>query len=94
MLEVVILIFLARSLGRLARHKGLRPATWQIYLVASWILAEIIGVIVGVLIFGMNNLISVFLIAIGFAFGSYFALRSRLERYPDAYEDDIDNIGQ
>lgn len=93
MIEILILIFLARDLGKLARQKGLRPSTWQIYLVAGWIFAEIIGAVFALLIFGMDNLITVMLIALGFAFASYFILRARLEKYPDSLEDDIDNFG-
>lgn len=94
MVEIIILIFLARDLGKLAVQKGLKPSTWQIYLVAGWVLAELIGVMVGVMMFGLNNIITVILIAIAFAFSSYFVLRSMLEKYPDSYNDDINNIGK
>lgn len=93
MIEIIVLIFLSRHIGKLAKQKGLRPSTWQIYLVAGWILAEIIGVMVGFMLVGPKDLISLGLIGIAFAFSSYFLLRSMLEKYPDALEDDIDNIG-
>lgn len=94
MIEIVILIFLARDIGRLATAKGLRPSTWKIYLISGWIGAELIGVIIGILIFGMNNLVSAALLGLGFAFTSYYGLRSMLNKYPNAYEDDINNIGE
>lgn len=93
-MDIIILIFLARSIGKLAAQKGLRPSTWQIYLVVGWIMAELVGIALGVMIFGTQNMFTVILIALGSAFSVFFMLRSRLESYPDAYEDEIDNIGQ
>lgn len=93
MLEIIILYFLAKDIGKLARKKGLKPSTWQLYLVLGWIFAEMTGVVLGILFFGMNNLITVLLIAIGFALSSYYFLHSRLNKFPDALEDEIDNIG-
>ncbi len=94
MIEIIILIFLTRDIGKLAGAKGLRPSTWKIYLVFGWIGSEVIGAVVGLLLFGMGNLISVGLLALGFAVTSYYALRSMLNRFPDTLEDDIDNIGK
>ena len=51
MLEIIILIFLTREIGRLAHSKGLKSGTWKIYTVVGWIVLEIIGVIGGVIIF-------------------------------------------
>lgn len=94
MLEIIALIFLGREIGRLAKSKGLKAGTWQIYLVAGWIIAEIIGCMAGIMIFGAGNLISVALLGIAFAFISYFGIRRYLEKYPDAMEDDINHIGE
>lgn len=94
MLEIILLVFLSRNISKLARSKGLRPTTWNIYLVTGWIFSEGIGIVVGLMIFGANNLISVALLAFGFAISSYYFLHWRLRQYPDIFEDDIDNIGQ
>lgn len=93
MLDIIALILLARDIGRLAKKKGLRASTWQIYLVAGWILAEIIGIFVGLMLFEMSNMISVGLVGIAFAVSSYFILRSMLDKYPDHWENEVDNIG-
>lgn len=93
MIEIIILVLLARSIGNLARQKGLRPATWQTYLVVGWIAAEITGIVVGVLLVGPKNLVTVVFIGLGFAFSSYFILRRKLEEYPDYMDDEIDHIG-
>lgn len=94
MIEIIVLIFLARDIGKLAASKGLKPSTWQIYLVISWIFTEMTGILLGVMLFGRDNIVTVFLIAIGFAFSSYFLLYSRLNKYPDHWDDEVNNIGK
>ncbi len=94
MLELIALIFLTREIGRLAEKKGLKPITWKIYLVIGWLFFEIIGIFVGVMIFGMNNLISVVLVGFAFAISSYFLIKSQLNKLPDRnIDDDINNVG-
>ena len=93
MLEVIALIFLTKEIGRIAHDKGLRPVTWKIYTVVGWILAEIIGVIIGYTIFGKDNLFSVILVGITFAITSYFIIKAQLNKLPDHFDDDINSIG-
>jgi|SRR6185312_10242048 len=95
MLELIALIFLTREIGKIAEKKGLKPLTWKIYLVIGWLFFEIIGIFVGVMIFGMNNLISVVLVGFAFAITSYFLIKSQLNKLPDRnIDDDIDNMGR
>lgn len=94
MLELIALIFLTREIGKLAEKKGLKPITWKIYLVTGWIFFEIIGISVGVMIFGMNNLVSVVLVGFAFAITSYFLIKTQLNKLPDRnIDDDINNVG-
>jgi hypothetical protein len=94
MLEIIVLIFLTREIGRIAHDKGLRPVTWKIYTIAGWILSEIIGVITGVMIFGKDNLFSVVMVGLTFAITSYFIIKAQLHKLPDHFDDDINNIGK
>ena len=95
MLVLIALIFLTREIGKIAEKKGLKPMTWKIYLVIGWLFFEIIGIFVGVMIFGMNNLISVVLVGFAFAITSYFLIKSQLTKLPDRnIDDDIDNMGR
>ena len=95
MLELIALIFLTREIGKIAQKKGLKPLTWKVYLVIGWLFFEIIGIFVGVMIFGMNNLISVVLVGFAFAITSYFLIKSQLAKLPDRnIDDDIDNMGR
>ena len=94
MLDLIVLYFLTREIGRLAFRKGLKPLTWKIYNVLGWLSAELIGVVIGVLIFGMDNLVSVQLIAFAFAITSYFIIKAQLNKLPDHdLDDDINRIG-
>jgi len=93
MLEIIALIFLTSEMGKIAAEKGLKPLTWKIYTVLAWVLGEIIGGIIGIYMFGGNNLISAALVAIGGAITGYLILKSNLSKRPDVMDDDINQIG-
>ena len=93
MLEIIALIFLTREIGKIATDKGLKPGTWKLYLVLAWIAGEFVGAILGVLIFGVNNIISVELVAVGGAVTGYVLLKAHLKKKPDLMDDDINQIG-
>lgn len=93
MLEIIALIFLTKEVGKLAEAKGLKPLTWKIYTIVAWVISEIIGVFVGALIFGTNNLFSVVLIGLTFAITSYFIIKAQLNKLPDYFDDDINDLG-
>ncbi len=84
MLEIIALFFLTRNIGQLAQQKGVPPLKWKILTIVLWIAFEFIGVIFGVAIFGPNNIVSIMLVAIGFAITGYYLVRKHLEKMPDA----------
>ena len=95
MLEIIALIFLTKDIGKLAAQKGLKPITWKIYTIIAWLVSEIIGVVVGVMIFGVNNIVSVILVGITFAITSFFIIKAQLNKLPDqTFDDDINNVGR
>ena len=95
MLEIIALIFLTKEIGKLAAQKGLKPITWKIYTIIAWLVSEIIGVVVGVMIFGVNNIVSVILVGITFAITSFFIIKAQLNKLPDqTFDDDINNVGR
>lgn len=89
MLEIIALIFLTKDIGKIAYSKGLKPGPWKIYTVLAWIAGEIVGFIIGVLIFEINNFVSIMLMGLAGAVTGYFALKANLSKRPDALEDDI-----
>ena len=95
MLEIIALIFLTKEIGKIAAQKGLKPITWKIYTIIAWLVSEIIGVVVGVMIFGVNNIVSVILVGITFAITSFFIIKAQLNKLPDqTFDDDINNVGR
>ncbi len=93
MLEIIAIIFLSKKNGRLAVQKGLKPGTWIFYSVICWIAFEVVGVILGIISFGPENILPTYLLAILLAVSSYFFIRSILNKKPDAIDDDINRIG-
>ena len=59
MLEIIALIFLCKRNGALATTKGLKPGTWKMYTILAWIVAEFIGIGIGISMFGKQNLLTV-----------------------------------
>jgi len=95
MIEIIVLIFLTREIGHLALQKGLHKNRWKLYTVLGWIGMEILGVIIGVFIFGQDNLFSVMMVGIAFALASYYILKANLNKRPDTnLDEDINRLGQ
>ena len=93
MLEIIAIIFLSRKNGELAVEKGLKHSTWSFISGISWVGMEFVGAIVGYLVFGRDNLISVYILAIGMAISGYFIVRNILLKKPDPVDEDINRIG-
>ena len=95
MLEIIALIFLTRQVGRMAHDKGLKSSTWKIYTVLAWFAGEIFGALVGLVIFGPNNIFSVLMVALAGAVTGYYILKTNLAKRSDiTMDDDINNIGR
>lgn len=94
MLEIIALIFLARKIGDLAYEKGQPTGKWKLFLVLAWIGFEVLGAMVGIMLFGSDNLIGLAMFAIACAFGGYLLVRSILMKMPDNFDSEIDNIGR
>ena len=94
MLEIIALFFLARKIGELAYEKGQPTGKWKLFLVLAWIGFEILGAIIGIVLFGGENLIGLGLFAIACAFGGYLLVRSILMKMPDDFSNEIDSIGR
>jgi hypothetical protein len=93
MLEILALIFLTKNIGALAIKKGQKPGTWKTYTVLSWFGGEIIGVVLGLAVFGEDGLVAAVFLGLGCALASFFILKANLNGKPDV-DDDIDYIGQ
>jgi uncharacterized membrane protein YfcA len=88
MLEILLLFFLTRNIGELALRKGLPPVRWKIYTILAWILFEVIGTLLGILLFGFDpsDFFGLMMFAVAVAFGGYLFVRRILESKPDVDE--------
>ena len=93
MVEIIALYFLCKKNGLLAAQKGLLPRTWKWYTVLAWLLTEIIGVIIGITLYGQDNLVAVMSMGIISAFGGYLAIKFILDKKPDFVDEDVNGIG-
>lgn len=94
MIEIILLFLLAKSIGSLAVKKGLPARRWKIIMVLAWIMFEMIGLMIGLVIFGKQNLLGLMGFGLLCAFGGYLSVRYFLENKPDdEVKDDVDRIG-
>src|SRR3954463_3453341 len=54
MLEIILLVWLCRKIGAIAREKGRKAVGYQFMLVGMWLGGEIGGMVAGVLMVGAN----------------------------------------
>jgi hypothetical protein len=95
MIEIISLVFFSRRLRPLISRKGESKGKWITLLVISWFVAEFLGVLIGLFIFGEDNIAASALTAYIFAFASAYMIRAILYNKPDSqtYEQLIDQIG-
>lgn len=83
MLEIIALIFLVRHIGRIAIQKGESVLKWRMYAVLAWIGMELVGGLVALMFFSPQNLVSILIVAIGFAITGYYLVLKKLQELPD-----------
>lgn len=96
MLEILLLFFLCRKIGKIARERGLKPFRWQAYTVLAFFLMEGIGLNLALSWLEVGELKSmeqitqfmmqhpgVFLFSLFTAFGGYLLVRMILEKRPE-----------
>ena len=93
MIEIIALVFLCKKNGNLAIQKGLMPGLWKFYTVLAWLITEMLGVMLGILLFGQHNLIGIISLGLVSAFGGYLIVKSILDKNPDSLDEDINQIG-
>jgi len=94
MLDLILLYFLARSIGTLASKKGLPALKWKLALIVTWLGFEMAGLFFGIVFFGTGNMPALLALGLASAFGGYLLIRYILENKPgmDSF-DDINDIG-
>lgn len=70
MLEIFAIIGLSKKIGNIAFEKGLKKTPYIILMIALWVVLEIVGAIIGALIFGAENLMVYLCAILGAASGA------------------------
>lgn len=55
MLEIIVVIMLCKSIGNILRNKGRNPLLFQFLLVAMWIGGEVVGAVVGMIVYAAQH---------------------------------------
>ena len=93
MIEIILLYFLTKSIGNLALQKGLPTGRWKVTTVFAWLGFEFIGILLGLIFFGKENLFGLMAFGLVCAFGGYLTVKYVLDNKPDEINNDINNIG-
>ncbi len=93
MIEIIALFFLCKKNAELAIAKGLKPGTWKLYTVLAWIVAEFMGVALGMAMFDTKNLFAILGVGLFSAFGGYLFIRAMLEKMPNTLDEEVNKIG-
>ncbi len=91
MLDIIILIFLSFRIRDTAIQKGLAPRPWVIKNILAWLGMELIGIVIGVSLFGVDRPIMIILLALPFAIGGYHIVSNQLDKMPDIHSNDVGN---
>jgi hypothetical protein len=89
MLDIIILIFLSFRIRDTAVQKGLAPRPWVIKNILAWVGMELIGIVVGLMLFGQDRPIMIILVALPFAIGGYHIVSNQLDKMPDIPSNDV-----
>jgi hypothetical protein len=95
MLEIFVLIFLAKRIRGVVEPKGYKPGKWQVYAVCLWIAVEVISVIAFMVLLGSNQIVAI-ISAYLCAIAASIALQKYAENLPNlnkGTEDWLDNLG-
>ncbi|PSK94426.1 hypothetical protein [Taibaiella chishuiensis] len=80
-MDIILLIYLCWRMKKIVKPKGYNANTWQLYVVAAWILAEIAGMVVSFML--GKDLDTMMITGILCAVLSYLVLHQRAKALPD-----------
>jgi hypothetical protein len=92
MLDFLILIALAVYIGKLAKKKGLKSGTWQLYTVLAWLGGEIIGISIGLSLFGIEQFMKIVLVALPCAFAGFHIVFVTLQKKPNVMNNGANSL--
>lgn len=81
MLEIIGLYYASKTIGALAAEKGYSSGLYRFLTFIFWFVFEIIGLVLGILLFGEETLL-IYLTGIAGALGGFFLLKYIVKRLP------------
>jgi hypothetical protein len=95
MLEIIIVLYLARRIGGIAESKGYHPRKWKGYVWLAWFVSEVAVLLLGTVLFGYPFPVWIYLLAIASAVTGYFLVLQKVKQLPamDNPDDWINHIG-
>ncbi|MBL3656516.1 hypothetical protein [Fulvivirga sediminis] len=91
MLEIFAIIFICRKNSEIVKNKGLKPTKYIIFTVVLWILFEIIGMFLGMIV--VQDSVAGYIFAlIGAALGGFIAYQIAKNATPANDSLEIDNV--
>ena len=82
--DIIILFFLTKNIGKLAAKKDADIKKWKRNLILFWIMFELIGITISMLI--VHNLLANLLFGKYCGFGGYLFTKYQLEKMPNKTE--------
>ncbi|MDA3821952.1 MAG: hypothetical protein PF450_04975 [Bacteroidales bacterium] len=73
MLEILIIIFIAKKIGKIAERRGHKKGPNIAFFIVMWLAGEFLGAAIGIFLFKGNLIPAYFMALIGAALGTVFA---------------------
>lgn len=83
MLEIFLLIYLSKKLGKVAQDKGHKPGMYKFLTFLLWFIFEFSGFVIGFIVLGEDNIFGAFVFGlVGAGFG-YLIVHYWVNNLPD-----------
>ncbi|UII29280.1 hypothetical protein LVD15_12880 [Fulvivirga maritima] len=91
MLEIFAIIFICRKNSEIVKNKGLKPTKYIIFTVVLWILFEVLGMFLGMIVV-QNSAAGYIFALLGAALGGFIAYQIAKNAAPADNTQEIDNV--
>jgi hypothetical protein len=92
MLEIFWLLFFSKKIGKIVQDKGYKPGGYRALAVLLWFGAEVVGVIIGIMLF--EDPIPGYVVGLLCAIASAIIVYLRVKGLPDKMPEGITSVAQ
>lgn len=83
MIELIAIYLISKNIAGIAQEKGYSKGLWRFLTILSWVICEIIGIIFGLIVFGLKGGFLIYICAIIGALLGVFIVRKIIDGKPD-----------